>query len=146
MDPRIGQRLEELGLSPEGFAPRQFTSEMAIEADLILGASRDHRTQIVRTEPKALRRTFALTDFSDLASHLLRTRSNDYEWSDRRDNFVRCVAAAVAQIRDEVQPRSKKEAEIIDPYRAPSKIVDLMIEQVDGLLPSIASVFGGRRA
>lgn len=141
MDPRVARRLSELGLRSEGFVARQLTSEMARAADLILGATREHRSLIVRMEPSALRRTYALADFSDLAAHLLRSNLADLpRSSSSTDNFVRAVSDAVTRCRGEVRARTAEEAEIIDPYRRPDKVLDRMIQQVDALVPAIATV------
>lgn len=140
MDPRVAQRLRELGLNSQGFVARQLTPEMARAADLILGATREHRSSIVRTEPSVLRRTYALADFSDLAGHLARSAA---VWPERSPlssgSFVRRVSEAAVRGRGEVRARTREEAEIVDPFRASDRLLERMIEQVDALLPSIIS-------
>lgn len=145
MDSRVAKRLLELGLSPEGFHARQLTREMARDADLILGATREHRSAVVRMEPRVLRRTYALADFSDLAAHLSKTGMAAAGRADRSsETFVRRVCEAAALGRGEVRARTKEEAEIVDPFRAPDKVLERMIDQIDALLPAVVAVLGGR--
>lgn len=142
MDPRVAHRLRELGLSSDGFAARQLTPEIARSADLILAATREHRSSIVRMESSVLRRTYALADFSDLTAHLSKTGMVVARRADGASGtFVRRVSDAAALGRGEVRARTRDEAEIVDPFRAPDKILERMVEQVDTLLPAVVSVF-----
>lgn len=145
MDPRVAQRLSELGLRAEGFVARQLTAEMARSADLILGATREHRSLVVRMEPSVLRRTYAFADFSDLAAHVvdsdtLATRQSDGPVG----TFVRRVSEAAARGRGGFRARTKEESEIVDPFRASDKILERMTGKVDALLPAVVAIFAGR--
>lgn len=145
MDSRVAHRLRELGLSSDGFAARQLTPEIARHADLILAATREHRSSIVRMESSVLRRTYALADFSDLAAHLSKTGMVVARRADGTSGtFVRRVSEAAALGRGEVRARTRDEAEIVDPFRAPDKVLDRMFEQVDSLLPAVVAVLSGR--
>lgn len=86
-----------------------------------------------------------MADFSDLALHLAKTGMVAARRADGSSgNFVRRVCEAAALGRGEVRARTKQEAHIVDPYRAPDKILDRMIEQVDALLPAIVAALNGR--
>lgn len=142
MDPRVARRLSELGLTSEGFVARQLTPEMARAADLILGATREHRSSIVRMEPSVLRRTYALADFSDLAAYLAgRHQTSGALRAEAPWSFVRRVSQLAALGRDEVRARTVEEAEIVDPFRRSDKMLERMIQQADTLLDPIVSVF-----
>lgn len=142
MDSRVAHRLRELGLSSDGFEARQLTPEIARSADLILAATREHRSSIVRMESSVLRRTYALADFSDLTAHLSKTGMVVARRADGTSgNFVRRVSDAAALGRGEIRARTRDEAEIVDPFRAPDKILERMVEQVDTLLPAVVAVF-----
>lgn len=144
MDPRVAVRLSELGLNSDGFVARQLTAEMARAADLILGATREHRSLIVRMEPSVLRRTYALADFSDLAAHLQSTAAVDIEQVVApATNFVRGISDVAVRSRGEVRVRTREESEIVDPFRAPDKVLERMVHQVDRLLPPIVRAFAG---
>ena len=50
-----------------GFVARQVDAEMIRDADLVLGVTRAHRASVVTAVPGAVRKTFTLREFSDLA-------------------------------------------------------------------------------
>lgn len=56
------------GGDPVGFAARQLTPEMIAEADLILTATQELRSQVLSESPGALRRTFTILEFAALAA------------------------------------------------------------------------------
>jgi protein-tyrosine phosphatase len=60
------EELRGYGGDPTGFAARQLTPEMIVEADLLLTATRDLRSQVLAESPGALRRTFAILEFAAL--------------------------------------------------------------------------------
>ncbi|MFL6173528.1 MAG: hypothetical protein ACJ716_11625 [Marmoricola sp.] len=59
--------LEGFGGSAKGFAARQLTPELIDEADLVLTATRDLRSQVLAENPGALRRTFTILEFAALS-------------------------------------------------------------------------------
>jgi protein-tyrosine phosphatase len=58
--------LEGYGGSSTGFAARQLTPELIEDADLVLTATRDLRSQVLAENPAALRRTFTILEFAAL--------------------------------------------------------------------------------
>lgn len=140
MDPHVAERLALTGGDSEGFSARPLTVALAADADLILCATRQHRSQVVQLTPKVLRRTYALADFSDLASSLVGTTIPAHAGM---ASFVRTVSAAAEQARANVQPRTRERAEIVDPFRQSEKVFERMFSQVERLLPPIVAVFTG---
>lgn len=59
--------LASFGGDPLGFAARQVTPQMIAEADLLLTATRDLRSQVLAESPGALRRTFTILEFAHLS-------------------------------------------------------------------------------
>lgn len=56
-----------IGGEPAPFAARQVTPAMIQAADLVLVMTREQRSSVVGTVPVAVRRTFTLREFADLA-------------------------------------------------------------------------------
>lgn len=70
MHPDTRAELAPWGLEGEysgRFVARQLQPEMIQDADLILGATPDHRVAVLRLVPSALPKTFALREFARLA-------------------------------------------------------------------------------
>lgn len=147
MEPLVGERLAKAGADPAGFTARELTQGLVRTADLVLCATRAHRSAVVRLAPLVLRRTYALADFSDLAAQVDRTsvpdpgRSGDV--GGNLGSFVRGVSAAVERARGQVRVRTVAEAAIIDPYRQPHQRFNEMFAQVEKLLPPIVALFVG---
>lgn len=61
----LGDRVDQAALSR--FCSRRVTAEILSEADVILTATRNQRADTVRLAPSAVRNTFTLQEFSELA-------------------------------------------------------------------------------
>ncbi|MTD12759.1 low molecular weight phosphatase family protein [Nakamurella sp. YIM 132087] len=64
--PLAGRVLAERGHDPAGFVSHGLEPVAVRDASLILTATRDHRSAVVKTVPAALGRTFTLLQFADL--------------------------------------------------------------------------------
>ena len=131
------QALAALDIPAEDFRARQLRPVDVASADLIITATRDHRSAVARMEPRAMSRTFALADLSDLLTGL---GADDQEQADS----VAGVARVAAIRRSEVAARSRSDADIIDPYRRGAAVYRQMIEQIDPLLPPIVQAVRGQ--
>lgn len=58
--------LTAYGGDPTGFAARQLTPELIEDADVLLTATRDLRSEVLAESPGALRRTFTVLEFAAL--------------------------------------------------------------------------------
>jgi protein-tyrosine phosphatase len=67
MDVPMRRLLQERGLSTTGAAARQLTPELVQAADLVLTMTTEQRAAVVTQVPTAVRRTFTLREFADLA-------------------------------------------------------------------------------
>lgn len=141
MEPRVASRLSELGIDPSGFRARQLTSDIAKMADLVLCATREHRSFAVRMEPRLLRRTFTLADLADVCERLLESSYMELERDGgEAKNTVTRVVDAATRVRSEVRARTSEEAAIVDPFRRSDKVFDAMFTQIEELLPSVIAV------
>jgi len=58
--------LADVGLDPTRHRARQFTPDLALGADLVLAAEREHRDDVIAAVPSAHRRVFTMKEFARL--------------------------------------------------------------------------------
>ncbi len=68
VNPPAAARLAALGVPYDDFRARRLVEEMVAEADLVLTATREHRSAAVTLVPRAASRTFTLREFARLVS------------------------------------------------------------------------------
>jgi len=61
--------LADVGLDPTQHRARQFTEQLALEADLVLTAEASHRDDVIAAVPTAYRRVFTMKEFARLLPH-----------------------------------------------------------------------------
>jgi protein-tyrosine phosphatase len=66
IEPGAARPLKALGIAYDAFRARRLTEAQIAEADLVLTATREHRTAVVTLVPRALPRTFTLREFARL--------------------------------------------------------------------------------
>lgn len=141
MDEQSAARLASFGGSAEGFVSRQLSKDLVAAADLVLTATREHRAAVVKTHPRALRYTFTVGDFADLAEHL---PAEDLPSTDDGAQWVREITAALAAQRGLRPPREATEVDIVDPYLRSDATYQRMTDQVGALLPHLTRALTGR--
>ncbi len=68
MDPQAAEQAVRFGTDPTAFKSRPITEDMIKVSGLILTATREHRSSVLTMSPMALRRTFTLLEFAQLAA------------------------------------------------------------------------------
>ena len=76
MEPHAAAELRRLGGDPGEFRSHSFQGAEALEADLVLTATLDHRAAVLLEAPEALRRTFTLLEFAHLVSEVPQVRTS----------------------------------------------------------------------
>lgn len=71
VDSMVVLELERFGASAEGFASRALEQQLVDDADLILTATSDHRSEVLSRYPHALRRTFTVREFASLVEEMI---------------------------------------------------------------------------
>ncbi len=66
MFPQAVAQLAKRGIDASGFTSRALTENSVIQADLVLTATRAHRSAVLEQVPLALKRTFTLMEFAAL--------------------------------------------------------------------------------
>ncbi len=115
MEPEALVALEEYGVDGSGFRARELVAEHVVAADLVLGATREHRAAAVVLQPRAAARTFTLREFARLAGAVDPAALPDGSTEERARALVRLAAAQ----RGLVPPDSPRDDDLSDPYHAP---------------------------
>lgn len=68
ISPPMARLIESAGGSADGFAGRQLTPRLLTGLDLVVVATRAHRTAVVQLAPRLVRRTFTLLELARLLS------------------------------------------------------------------------------
>lgn len=140
MDERAAAVLRGMGGDPEGFEARRLVEPMISSAALVLTATRDHRSQVSRMHPRAMRRTFT---FRELA-HIL-DRVGDAEELPSGDDPAELLAR-LAEIgtthRGLHRPARQEDLDVVDPFRRADEVYALMRDQVAAAYPTLDRVLG----
>lgn len=120
IDGRAALTLERLGI-PVGLPlAQQLTAELVRSADLVLGASREHRAAAVRLAPAVSARAFTMREFDRLLADLGPAVDPPASPLARGRALVR----AAAQHRGVSLPDKPEDDDIPDPYRRSNSSYD----------------------
>lgn len=130
MEPHAAAVLRERGADPEGFHARELGPDQVLAADLILGATREHREQVRLLDPYAVGRTFSLREFARFARDVDRGTLPTADPTTR----ARALADRVAMARSPRPGPGQPDDDIPDPFGAPLHVFRLCSDVIaDGL-------------
>lgn len=109
MDLSAAEQLRALCPNPEQFRSRPLTDLLCEQADLIVTATRGHRSQVLERNPQALRRTFTLLEFAEAIAIVRKEKADVADLSEA----VRLAAAARSRVT-----LQGSEYDVADPYGA----------------------------
>ena len=141
MDARAAAQATSYGLDPSGFIARQLTASMVADADLVLTATRKHRGDVATLHPRALRYTFTLLDFADLAAHLEGVGLSKAQ--PRSQVWLQDVVRSVASRRGLEPPLEPGRADVVDPFRREDELFVQMADQISGAVAAVTAVLSG---
>lgn len=118
--------LSDLGVPTESFRSQQLTLELIAESDLILTMDRAHRSEVVRLDPGALRRTFTLNEFA----RILEKGERDARGMPVGRTVGELAAWAAARRRAAGTVRGKAPDDIPDPYRSSARAYRRSLDQL----------------
>ncbi len=158
LDRHSAQVLAGFGGDDAGFAARQLEVSMVEDADLVLVATRKHRSTTARLLPSAMGRTFTIREFGRLAMQVDPLALPEALLDER----LRAVVRAAAALRGTVRKDGPGEDDVSDPYGGPPKghaeageviaaaltpVADLLAVAVDpSRAPAVAAAHEQRRA
>jgi protein-tyrosine phosphatase len=115
MEPHAASTLAGYGVDGSGFRARELVAEHVVGADLVLGASREHRAASVVLHPRAAKRTFTLREFARLVATVDPAELPPGDVVER----ARALVAKAASRRGLVPPVTPGDDDLDDPYQAP---------------------------
>jgi protein-tyrosine-phosphatase len=126
--------LAGFGGDTSGFVARQLVDDMAIDADLTLTLTRNHRRAVLKAAPRALSRTFTLRE----AAELVQLVDHDVDLSG--ETFAeRCRALVKAMAAARSRRTSDAADDIPDPIGEPVEVHQQVGEAiVEALLPVLS--------
>ncbi len=133
----MARLVEEAGCAAGGFRARQLTEGLVRSADLILTATRDHRSAVVELLPSAVRRTFTLRE---LARLLTGAELSGLPAAPMAERLAAALPHAVAQ-RGRIQVSPEDDA-VIDPFRAPAQVYARSFGSIQTAVAAISDQVG----
>ena len=121
MDPMAAAELQRLGHSAEDFRSHAIDSYLVDSADLILTATRRHRSEVLGINPRALRRAFTLVEFAELTAIVDGAEP----------------AELVAQASQQ-RSRAPSEVDVGDPYRRGPEVHRRAADQIEAAVMTIS--------
>jgi protein-tyrosine phosphatase len=149
MTPEAAALSLEYGATSTAHAPAQLTESLIANADLILTATRDHRSEVVSMLPKAVRKTFTVTQFARLAPTLATLALvESVETTHAQPTVVEPIEtlknmlAKTSEARSLVQtPAALTDDDIADPYRQSSEIYSAVASEINAAAETITESF-----
>lgn len=129
-------QLNALGLPTPREVARQLTAPMVDDADLVLTAERAHRSRVVRLSPRAVRRTFTLLEFAELARLDALTVPGTKRIDPPALRFTRLLKEA-PRLRAE---RVSRDDDIADPFGRDEAAFQLTAERIGTAVRAILDV------
>lgn len=133
----------------QAHAARQLDESLVASADLVLTATREHRSAVVALHPRAARYTYTLKQFARLLAPVIESPHSARGWDaqaavaydeeSRLAQRLRAMVAEVAATRGFSPPPEHPEFDDIeDPYRRSTDVYDRVGVLVDDAVTSIA--------
>lgn len=134
IEPTTKETLRRLGSDVTGFAARAVTPQLVDGAELVLTLTRAQRGDVARLHPAAMRRIFALGDFTDLcrASQAWRPIAPSRPWLPQ-------VVTEAAAARGTVAPGEPDEVDVVDPYRGSDRTHTEAYDRIEDFLSVIVA-------
>ena len=130
------------GADPARHASKRLTERHLEDAGLVLGATRDHRREIVSMFPRVSRRAFTITEFARLFENLVSDAAAvDAVRAQLGADFGPVVVAAVSARRGLVRPDRASDDDVVDPYRRSQKTYDSVGMVLDDAMSSMKRGF-----
>lgn len=130
MPHEVVEQSRRFGGDPTGHVPTALTRDIVADADLILTATRAHRSDVARLLPRASRITFTLPQFARLVTETE---------ADAGSDLRALVADAAAERGLVAPPPHADDDDVEDPYRRSPETYERVGDRVKDLVDVIAA-------
>ncbi|MGB3829262.1 MAG: low molecular weight phosphatase family protein [Ornithinimicrobium sp.] len=142
MNAESAAHLADLAGTANGFRARRLSPQDLLAADLVITATRVHRSAAVRMSPAVLRRSATLAEVAlarEVVPSIAVEEPNVSAW-------LRTVSAAVVAHRPALVDRAPADLDLEDPYGREPAAHARMAAQVRAWMPSVAAVLSPTEA
>lgn len=134
----------------EAFRARRLEPELLAGADLVLGATREHRAAAVGMAPHLVRRAFTLVELARLAGSAAHAALSD--WDPAAGGGIepppaeraRAVVARASELRATVRPLHPADDDVEDPYGRDAAVYERVAERIGTSVELILDGLVGR--
>lgn len=148
MEAHAATVLGEYGVDSRDFVGRELLDEHVVDADLVLTATLDHRSQVISMGHAAGLRTFTLKEFTRLVRRIDPGTLPDPRGGTHVTERARALVRAAAALRGWLLAATPESDEVDDPYGAPIGMFrncgEEIFDALDPVVTALTGVAGGR--
>jgi protein-tyrosine phosphatase len=130
-----------LGGFPDDHLARQLGPAEVRDADLVIALAREHRSEVVRSMPRASRYTFTLREFARLLESAVddpQMQFAAFAPGSETSAWLRAAVPQIAARRGFAElPVEPEHDDVIDPYRQEQSVYDLSAAQIEDAMDRI---------
>ena len=140
MTPQSAEAMTLRGYTPTKHVSQDLTPKILEDADLVLTATLEHRSELARMLPKASKYSFTIDEFARLTSFLMADPEFQDEFKKKpketREQYLKRALHEAVLLRGMV-PTSLDPIDVIDPYMQSMKVYNQVAAHVDSRLETI---------
>lgn len=139
VDQQMADRLRADGVPTDGFRARYLVPALIEGADLVLAMTRDHRAEVVTAVPRALGRTFTLTEYAAILDRWSEDGRLRPFYTLRVPDRLAEFTAVAARRRGTVRFADQDDYDVPDPFRAAEVVYDEAFRRISAAVEVIAA-------
>ena len=140
MTPQSAEAMTQRGYTATKHVSQDLTPKILEDADLVLTATLDHRSELARMLPKASKYSFTIDEFARLTSFLMADPEFQDEFKKKpketREHYLKRAMQEAVLLRGMV-PTNLDPKDVIDPYGESTKVYSQVAEHIEGSLEII---------